>query len=232
MVTELVCLIPVLDRPKHVKRLMESHAESGTPGDLIFVATEGDDREIKALDKHGATYMTTRRISWPNKINEAFLKVRDTTDWVLFGADDVKFYPDWFENTRPYRDQPEIMVIGTNDLGNPRVIAGDHTTHPLVRSTYLGTVDDPEAIVHTGYRHWCVDDEFLWTAKLRGAWASCPTAVIEHMHPYWQKAEWDSTYAQGELNNKADMRLWGKRAPLLGLQVQDGERLKSTGYKS
>lgn len=229
---ELVCLVPVLDRPKNVKRLMDSHAASETPGRLLFVATEGDDREIRALDKHGAEYVTTKRISWPNKINETYRQIRESCEWVLFGADDVDFHQDWFANTRPYRDQPEIMVIGTNDLGNPRVIAGDHTTHPLVRATYMGTVDDPEAIVHTGYRHWCVDDEFLWTAKKRGVWASCPTAIIEHLHPYWKKGSWDATYSQGELNNKADMRLWGKRCHLLGLTVDAGERLRSVQYKS
>lgn len=228
--SELITLVPVLDRPKNVDPLIDSFERSATPGRLVFVATEGDDRERKALDNASAEYVLTQAVSWPRKINEAYLRFRDECDWVLFGADDIDFHEGWWDETKPFRDIPELSVIGTNDLGNPRVIAGDHTTHALVRSSYLGTVDDPHAIVHTGYRHWCVDDEFLWTAKLRGVWAFCPTAIIEHLHPYWKKGKWDSTYAQGELNAKKDMRLWAQRAPLLGLSVADSE--KSTGYKT
>ncbi len=219
---ELTVIVPVLDRPANVEPLVTSFLENCPPDShLMFVATDGDKDELDAVRaslQDRIYLLLTKRISWPNKINEAFLKVRDHTDWVLFGADDIAFHEGWFEQTKPFRDQDEIMVIGTNDLGNPRVIAGDHSTHTLVRASYLGTIDDPNAIVHTGYRHTFVDDELLWTAKLRGVWVHCPSAVVEHLHPYWNKSRWDSTYAQGDLSLKHDGRLWRKRCKLLGLE--------------
>lgn len=220
MTESLIVLVPVLDRPANVAPLIESWQASKTPGILRFLVTDLDYTEIAELKRCGADYWETDLVTWPEKINRAYTRVRDTADWILFGADDVTFHEDWFANTAPLRATPEISVIGTNDLGNPRVLAGDHTTHPLVRSTYLGTVDDPEAIVHTGYHHWCVDDEFLWTAKLRGCWVFCPTAVVEHNHPYWGKGEMDETYVKGEANAEADMNLWKERAKLLGLEVR------------
>lgn len=219
---DLIVLVPVLDRPANVSPLVASHALSDTPGSLCFVVTRGDDAELEAVDASGADYILTDAVTWPEKINAAYqmIHAERLAEWVLFGADDITFHEGWWDATAPLRAQPEINVIGTNDLGNPRVIAGDHTTHPLVRSTYLGTIDDPDAIVHTGYHHWCVDDEFLWTAKLRGCWAFCPGAVIEHNHPYWGKGAWDDTYTRGEANHEADMALWRERAKLLGLEVR------------
>lgn len=235
---DLIVIVPVLDRPKNVPKLVASHAASSTPGPLMFIVTDGDTNELRAVEESGANYRVTKRISWPHKINETYRLIHDhhLAEWVLFGADDINFHSGWWEATAPFRAQPEINVIGTNDLGNPRVIAGDHTTHALVRSSYMGTVDDPDSIVHTGYRHWCVDDEFLWTAKLRGCWVFAPTAIVEHLHPYWvdsftgrKKGKWDATYAQGELAGKNDMKLWRKRSALLGLQWADSSH--TTGYK-
>lgn len=225
MSEELIVLVPLYLRHKHVGRLLTSFAGSGAPGKVVFVVTESDTQVLVAVEASGADYILTQKVSWPHKINAAYLALREEANWFLFAADDIDFHPGWWEATQPLRDQPKIMVIGTNDLGNPRVMAGDHATHALVGSTYMGTIDDPEAIVHTGYRHWCVDDEFVWTAKLRGAWSPCLGSIVEHLHPYWsassgkKKGAWDATYAQGESGSVADMNLWKKRARLLGLQV-------------
>ena len=54
--------------------------------------------------------------------------------------------------------------------------------------TYIdrwGTVEQPGVPVHAGYHHWYVDDELVWTAKMRGAWAFCEGAKVVHHHPYY-----------------------------------------------
>ncbi len=53
---------------------------------------------------------------------------------------------------------------------------------------------------------------------MRGGWMFCPTAVVEHNHPYWREGKgWDATYAKGEANSQEDMALWRERSKLLGL---------------
>jgi hypothetical protein len=97
-------------------------------------------------------------------------------------------------------------------------LAGEHTTHPLIRREYVdkfGTIDEPVKVVHEGYRHWAVDDELVATAKARGAWAFCREAIVEHLHPYWRRGKWDDVYALGQANASADMALWAKRKPLV-----------------
>lgn len=83
-----------------------------------------------------------------------------------------------------------------------------------------GTVDERGRAVHGGYSHWFVDDELVWTAKHRNAWAFCREAVIEHLHPYWGTAPMDATYQLGEANAAADAELFRTRAHLFGITVQ------------
>lgn len=169
--------------------------------------------------------------TWPQKINWG-VRLREAdgqmdADWYLCAADDIQFTPNWWDETESLRQDPTVGVIGTRDsrdgTGNPRVAAGDHTCHALIRGHYirsLGTVDEPGKAVHDGYHHWYVDDELVWTAKLRGAWAMSD-AVIHHDHPYWNpEIPWDTTYAKGEEKQREDMALWLQRGrDLLGLEM-------------
>lgn len=231
--TELAVLVPVLNRPANVAPLVESFL-TGCPADskLFFICSYNDNEERDEVRKwsmiEGRVDGDTGPLegTWPRKINYG-IKVIEA-DWYLCAADDITFTPGWWEATKELRDDERIGVIGTNDSaggrGNPRVAAGEHTCHPLIRATYIrdcGTVDEPGKAVHDGYNHWFVDDELVWTAKLRGAWAFCREAVIEHHHPYWDpNVMWDDTYMAGEANANADAELWRQRAKLLGLDVR------------
>lgn len=237
--TELAVLVPVLNRPQNVKPLVESFLEGCPEGSVLcFIPSAEDPEEMDAIAPFIGEHAGGRIVlqdrdwdggtTWPQKINYAAGRIGNSVDWCLFAADDVRFVPGWWEATEELRADERIGVIGTNDsrdgTGNPRVAAGDHTCHPLVRSRYIrdhGTVDRRGEAVHGGYHHWFVDDELIWTAKLRNAWAYCPDAIVEHLHPYWGHGEWDDTYQRGEANAEADGALWRQRATeLLGLNFQ------------
>jgi hypothetical protein len=106
-------------------------------------------------------------------------------------------------------------VVGTNDLHNPRVTAGDHSPHPLIRRSYVDELgaswDGPKNAAHEGYRHWFVDDEIVTAAKQRGVWVMAHHAKVEHMHPLWGLAEDDATYALGREHVAADRELFKAR---------------------
>lgn len=227
---ELAVLVPVLNRPQNVAPLVESFL-THRPEDsyMVLIANVHDFAEREAMQPHLSPYVWGTKLeddiaSWPEKINYGVRAF--AAEWYLCAADDIAFTPGWWEATKELRDDSTVGVIGTNDSatgsGNPRVTAGEHTCHPLVRASYIrerGTIDVRGRAVHPGYHHWYVDDELIWTAKSRGAWAFCRDAVIEHLHPYWGKAEWDSTYALGEANAEADRQLFKSRAHLFGVQV-------------
>lgn len=230
--SEVIVLVPVLRRPQNVAPLVESFAKSDTPGQLLFLVDLDDEREIRAIEAAGQGYRIAPRQSWPCKINYGY---RATSEpWLLCAADDVNFHSGWFQATKPLRDSG-YSVIGTNDLGNPRVLRGEHSTHTLVRRSYadeFGTLDGPAAIVHEGYRHWCVDDELVATAKARGALAFCREAIVEHRHPYWGAAKWDDTYALGESRAREDLALWAERRKLLACMNPSSPSLDPTPARS
>lgn len=232
--TELAVLVPVLNRPGNVKSLVESF-EANCPDDaeLVFIVNSDDHAEIEALNQPGSRFLYTvvddPIRSWPTKINRGV----DLMDrfggpaWLLCAADDITFTPGWWEATAELRAVPYIGVIGTNDSatgqGNPRVAAGEHTCHPLIRASYIhkfGTIDQRGYAVHEGYQHSFVDDELVLTAKGRGAWAFCKEAVVAHEHPWWTSMEkWDATYDKGQESFEQDKAVFAERIKLLGYEL-------------
>jgi hypothetical protein len=212
--SELVVLVPVLDRPKNVAPLVKSFAASGAPGRLLFIADADDRAERAAIASAGAEVLVSHANvrTWPRKVNMGY---RSTSEpWMLLCGDDVRFHPGWFQATAGLRAQG-FGVIGTNDLGNARVLRGEHSTHTLVSRAYaddFGTIDSPGEVVHEGYRHCFTDDELIRTAKARGVWSPCLTSIVEHAHPFWKKAPMDPVYALGQESFPRDAALFQRRA--------------------
>ena len=209
-------LVPALRRPHRVAPLLENVAKAtAVPHRVVFICSPEDEAEQAAVVAAGADMLVLDRPcgagDYARKINHGH---RNTTEsFLLFGADDLRFRSSWFERAVE-RMVGHVGVVGTNDLGNSKVIAGEHATHPLVARWYadLGTVDDPAGPLHEGYDHNFVDNEFVETAKARQAWAFAPDSVVEHLHPSWSKADWDDVYERGQSGWHTDRRLFTKRA--------------------
>lgn len=198
MAADVVIIVPVLRRPHRVAPLLES-IDAATPEDhrVLFVCSAGDTAEIAAVESAGGEHIEIpdrRRGDYAVKVNTAY---RSTVEPLLFlGADDLAFHAGWFDRAVA-RIRGRVQVVGTNDLGNPRVMAGHHATHSLVTRCYvdeLGTIDESGKVLHDGYEHEFVDDEFVGTAKHRGVWAFAADSIVEHLHPNWGKAPTDPLY--------------------------------------
>jgi glycosyltransferase involved in cell wall biosynthesis len=212
-VDALVLLIPVLKRPQNVAPLLESIAEATPqPYRVLFIADSHDKAEHTAVRKAGGQLLLCDG-NYAKKIN---LGVKATEEPLIFlGADDLRFHAGWLEAaTRKIKGT--IGVVGTNDLGNPRVVKGLHATHSLITRDYAerGTIDDPSRVLHEAYPHEFVDDEFIQTAKKRRAFAHASTSVVEHLHPLWNKGEWDEVYSPHKKRMAIGRRIYNKRRPL------------------
>ncbi len=195
----VVVIIPVLGRPANVAPLLSSLGDDDRIRPL-FVPTEGDREEISAIRETGADLLPVPRKArgdYARKINAGY---RTSSEPFLFlAADDLRFHDGWLDAALEYFEDPAIGVVGTQDLGNARVLAGEHSTHSLVRRTYVdehGTIDRAGAVLCELYPHEFVDDEFVETAKHRNAWAFAHDSIVEHLHPAWGKAETDRLYDQ------------------------------------
>ena len=218
---ELAILIPVLRRPKNVQPLVESIKNSTTePFELLFLVSPGDDEEISELKNSNQSYIIMdasyeNRGDYARKINAGFNSI--DAEWYFLGADDLRFHPLWFEVAMDVNERIGACVIGTNDLGSPIVMSGQHATHSLVLRDYVqkcGTIDEPGKVLHEGYRHNFVDTEFVETAKWRDAWTFSTTSRVEHLHPDWGKNTQDEVYKIGKSGWEIDKRYFEQRKRL------------------
>jgi hypothetical protein len=219
-VTSCAVLIPVLDRPHRAAPVAESVRASDERVTPIFLCSPYDDAEIAAVQAAGETPLI---VKWPpgrgdyaRKMNHGYWLARQEHEWVFLGADDLTFHAGWLNSCLRWHDRTGACVIGTNDLGNARVIARRHSTHTLVHRDYLecGTIDETDRILHEGYWHNYVDDEFVQTAMVRGTYTHAPDALVEHLHPNWGKAVQDATYQLGLAHFTEDRLLYERRCDL------------------
>ena len=211
-------LIPVLRRPGHVSPLVESiRSATSTEHTIWFICTRGDTAEIDAVREAGLEPLIhpepAGKANFARKINWAFDQTQD--EWVFQGADDIRFSAGWDSAALLIARRTGARVIGTNDLHNPAVLRGRHSTHTLFRRDYIlergGTFDDSGRVFHEGYDHQFVDNEFVETAKARAEWQFSQRSVVEHFHPHWGNATTDATYRKATRQTIHDRNLFSQR---------------------
>lgn len=221
----IAVLIPVLGRPQRAGPIADSIAASADeiPLQPIFLCTPGDDEQIQAAAATHADLIVMPfpqgRGDYARKLNIGYRQAHEQGfEWMFLAADDLVFRPGWAEAALRWHQRTGACVVGTNDLGNRRVINGRHSTHSLVHRDYAecGTVDEEDRILHEGYWHNYVDEEFVQTAMWRGTFTPAPDAIVEHMHPDWGKGTMDDTYRLGKDTFNIDRAYYESRCYLWG----------------
>lgn len=220
--SDLAILVPVLGRPHRVTQLLDA-VERATPDcRVLFLADVGDSAEIDAIKAEQRSLRRPFSVdladcpdgsNYAAKINRG---VRLTTEpYVFTGADDLDFKPGWFEAALA-AIQPGIGLIGTQDLCNARVIAGEHATHFLVTREYaeLPCIDGSPGPLCEEYPHEFVDDELIGTARKRSAYAFAADSIVEHLHPDVGKAPSDPLYAAQRDRMRRGRPIFNRRKPL------------------
>lgn len=219
---DIAIAIPVLGRQYHIDPLLESiHATTPNPR-VVFITSTNDDSGVveylKQIDQE-VMEIESQTIEWKGrtlnfadygrKINLAF---RNTSEPFFFmGGTDIQFMPNWFEiATDAVTDR--FQCIGTKDGFNRTVMAGFHSTHTMITREYgeLGTIDDPNCVLHEGYWHEYVDVEMIETAAYRDAFFSSDSQVLHvnrqndfHYSNWWDRNE----YSRPLINERR--KLWG-----------------------
>lgn len=210
-------VVPVLNRPGRVAPFLASLEASGADADVLFMGTVGDDGELAELDAHGARHID---ITWQlggdfaRKVNTAL--AGSEHPYIFVCGDDVAFGPGWLDEAVAVQHATGAGIVGTQDLHNLRVLAGEHATHWLITREYVseGSIDDPRRLLHEGYVHNFVDDELLATAKRRDAWSFADGSIVEHLHPNYGLAAKDTTYTMARRYFAYDRELFGRRQAL------------------
>jgi GT2 family glycosyltransferase len=209
-------VVPVLRRPQNAAPFMASLRASTGLATAYAVVDPGDEETAAAWARAGAVVLDSRIDgrdgTFAEKVNRGYAATDEP--WLFLVGDDVRFRPGWLDHAQAAAGE-RFHVIGTNDLGNPRVLAGEHATHMLIRRSYVDEMgaswDGPGVVAHEGYRHWYVDDEIVAAAKARGVWMPAGRSHVEHVHPLYGKAAPDEVYELGAASSEADRELFEKR---------------------
>lgn len=214
-------LCPVLNRPQYARTFYESARGTRSEYKIYFICSPGDEEEIAACRATDAVVLVAPFRPGPadfaKKINWAF----DETDeeWLFQAADDIRFSPKWDAHALATALRKNALVVGTNDLGNPSVKRGRHSTHTLFRRSYIeeygGTIDGSGKVFSELYDHQWTDNEFIQTAMHRRVFAFSRNSLVEHLHPHWGKGEMDETYEKATRSSKDDMLLFKERFRLI-----------------
>jgi hypothetical protein len=207
-------IVPVMNRPDNAAPFMQSlRASTGLA--TVYAVTDANDYATRdAWQTAGAQVLTSDKgYTFAKKANYGY---EVTTEPYLFlCGDDVKFWPGWYDHALYVMKREQVGVVGTNDLGNSAVMAGEHATHPLFSRAYVdehgASWDGPKVLCHEGYGHCFVDNEWTWVARQRGQFGFALGSFVEHRHPIWGKGEEDATYKRGQASLQSDQAHFQKR---------------------
>lgn len=208
-------IVPVMRRPVNAAPFMTSlRASTGLA--TVYAVADSDDSETAAAWKAAGAQVIERPGSAGTFAEKVNLGYRETVEpWLFLVGDDVRFHPGWLDHAQHVARPTGAQVVGTNDLGSPRVQAGEHATHLLVSRAYVdehgASWDGPKTVAHEGYAHWWVDDELVTVAKQRGVWAAALGSVVEHLHPLFGKGEPDEVYELGQSHADKDREVFEQR---------------------
>lgn len=214
----IAIIVPVLGRAHQIEPLLANIAEAtDVEYRVVFVCSPGDDEARDACIASEADTIVVEwepgRADFAMKVNRAF---RDTEEeWIFQGATDLRFHQEWASRALRTGEARRVGVVGTNDLGNPLVKRGTHSTHTLFSRAYIdqhgGTFDNSGVVFSEHYQHQFVDTEFIQTAILRKQFAPCIRSVVEHLHPHWNKGEMDETYEKATRDFREDAKIYNNR---------------------
>lgn len=237
---DLTIVVPLWKRTANLDRLVCSVIDTVPEAEVVFVVSMDDDAVLDPVDQlrrdlFGSLSTGMLPVDWPGgssgdyarKINAGY-RLTDRR-FIFTGADDIVFQPGWYDAAVGLArwwcagcvewHPNDIGVVGTNDLANPRVMAGEHSTHSLVARWYAdqgGSVGQAGMIYHEGYEHEYCDDELVQTAMARGAWAMALDSHVQHMHPINPALDVpdDETYQRGRSRTRISRVLYSRRSRL------------------
>ncbi len=212
-------IVPTLgQRPDNIPRLLNSLKASTGLATAWYVVEPGDTDTALAVTKHGGRVIFEAG-TFAHKVNHAYREIgekrEEAAPWLLLVGDDVGFRPGWLDQAQETARAWDANVVGTNDLANIRVIRGEHSTHPMIRRSYVDEVgaswDGPGIVCHEGYQHCYVDDEICLAAMSRHTFQAALAACVPHYHPMTGRAKNDAVYRKGQRTLKADGELFQRR---------------------
>jgi hypothetical protein len=232
---EVAVLVPVLHRPEHAVPFMASLRASTGLARAYAVCDPEDSEALAAWDAAGATVLADPAIrdrpgTFAEKVNFGYAKTGEP--WLFLVGSDVRFHPAWLDHAAAIAGD-RYHVVGTNDLGNPRVTSGEHATHLLVRRSYVDEVgaswDGPGVVCHEGYAHWfCNPPEApIWMGDL--SFKALGEVRIGDEVVGWERFTPEgSSFSLNRLCRSQVTQITNRTSPLVKVTMESGRTFRCT----
>lgn len=142
-------------------------------------------RGLMAIDgasviEHGGGYAD--RVNFAYKV----LNSVDPAPWFMAVDESARFRPGWLDKAQEVAKIYGASAIGTNDLLDDRVRAGETSHMVLLRRSYVdehgGSWDGAGSIFYEGYATQLMHEELVNAGKLRGQYQAASGAHIEKVY--------------------------------------------------
>lgn len=206
-----VVLIPTLNRPKLLKRFVESAVLTKTKCSLRFLVDDEDYGrnqteylEIEDMCARNWKFIKTgTSISMGDKVREVWNHVKAMKpDWVgLLNDDHVCVTDEWDKKSEAFLDGTNF--VSTNDGSwnfGFRVVGLTAWSMPLLEACGF-------PIFPRNLQHWYIDD--LWKAigESTGCWIETLTVDIHHRHVFKGEMEQDETFQKTHSQEQVEYSL-------------------------
>lgn len=152
MKKNIAILIPTLGRAHRIPEIIENVRKTAPRARVHFIAERTDRPTVRALKGTKATIGDFG--TYGKAINAGYA---DCPEDILMTSDDDCIYHKGWLGAALREMKGKIRVVGTNDLHNPYVLSGDHSTHSLIDRRYIdevgGVIDGPPGVVMFEYDH-------------------------------------------------------------------------------
>ncbi len=197
MNTQIAILIPTFQRPHKLRSLIDNiHTTTKTPHSIYFILESEDKISIETVKALNERYIiNVAPHTYVQAINYGY---RQTIEpYILCGADDIEFTPNWSELMLEKFKDPKIGFVGAKDDW-AITKSGKHASHFMVSRKYIqeqsGVQDEANVIYSSQYFHYNCDIETEQVAMKRDTFIMSD-AFIPHHHPFVDKRiSSDATY--------------------------------------
>lgn len=129
---------------------------------------------------------------------------RGEKNWNILTADDLIFYPKWWQNALSTLN---YGFIGLNDMSGHYE---GNASHYMMTDQFI-RMHNGGVLVIPCYQTWYTDVETCERAKIAGKYVYAVTSLVEHNHPDWGKSSLDDTYKLRISKREEDRLLYEER---------------------
>lgn len=184
-------VIPSLGRPDRLQKCLDRLFVSAPDVEAIVVADNNDMATIRvARETEPARLVTVSQGTGPVEAWNIGAS-HATGDYLVLGADDLVFHDGWYEVALGAMAKKNgYGLVAFNDLSP---LSGRLATHYMVSRAYA--VNEWGGFLAAPYyKQQFIDNEATERAKRDNCFIYAQSAIVEHMHPLWEKADHDDTY--------------------------------------